>query len=218
MAAITSAVIAAGTGLYAANQQAGAARDSANAAQGASDAAIAEQRRQYDQSRTDQLPWMQAGTNALGMQQRFINGDYGEALKSPDYAARLSQGIQSLDRGAAARGRLYSGGADADRMRFGADLATDGLNSYWNRLAGLSGTGQSSATTLGQQGQALAGSVGNNLWGAANARSSGYQQSANANSQAAFGIAGAANNWYQNNSANNGGGSGFYLGNNPGRG
>lgn len=208
----------AAAGLYTASQQRRAARDGARAIGAASESANAGIGEARDQARADQLPWMQAGQNALGMQTRYLSGDYGEALKSPDYAARLSQGIQSLDRGAAARGRLYSGGADADRMRFGADLATDGLNSYWNKITGVSNTGLGTASNLGQMGFSAADSMGRNMLTAAGARASGYQQSADANSQAAFGIVGAGNNWYQGNSERNGGGSGWYLGSNPGRG
>lgn len=211
-------IATAAAGLYSASQQRSAARDGARAIGAASESANSGIRDALGQSRTDQLPWMQAGQNALGMQTRYLAGDYGEALKSPDYAARLSQGIQSLDRGAAARGRLYSGGADADRMRFGADLATDGLNSYWNKITGVSNTGLGTASNLGQQGLSAANYMGQNMLTAAGARASGYQQSADANSGAAFGIVGAGNNWYQGNSERNGGGTGFYFGNNPGRG
>lgn len=215
---IATAAATIGGSLYSASQQRGAARDGARAIGQATTAANTGIDEALGQARTDQLPWLQAGQNALGMQTRYLAGDYGEALNSPDYAARLSQGIQALDRGAAARGRLYSGGADADRMRFGADTATSGLNSYWDKITGMSSMGQNSASSLGQMGLSAANNKGQNLLGAAGARASGYQQSADANSQAAFGIIGAGNNWYQGNSARNGGGTGFYLGNNPGRG
>jgi hypothetical protein len=196
--ATAAALATAAASAYGAHQQGKAAKDAAGAAQNASDAAIAEQQRQFDLTRQDQMPWLKAGQGALGLQQQFLAGDYGAALASPDYLARLDRGVDALDRGAASRGRLYSGGADADRMKFGADLATDGLNTYWNRLAGLSGTGQTTASSLGQMGMNMASNIGNNLWGAANARASGYQQRADANTQLGFGLAGIFNNWNQN--------------------
>ena len=211
-------IATAAAGLYSASQQRSAARAGARAVGQATTQANAGITDALGQARTDQLPWMQAGQNALGMQTRYLAGDYGEALNSPDYAARLDRGVQALDRGAAARGRLYSGGADADRMKFGADLATDGLNSYWNKITGVSNTGLGTASNLGQMGMGAADRMGQNLLTAAGARASGYQQSADANSGAAFGIGGAFNNWYQGNSERNGGGTGFYFGNNPRRG
>ena len=64
----------------------------------------------------------------------------------------------------------------------------------------------------------MANNVGNSLWGAADARASGYQQRANISSQAASGLGGLFNDWYSNNSAANGGGTGWYLGKQPGKG
>lgn len=205
-------------GAYSANRQNSAARNASRAQQQATDATIAEQRRQFDLARQDQQPFMQAGYDALTRQQNFLNGDYSQALASPDYAARLSRGIDALDRGAAARGSLFSGGADADRMRFGADLASEGLDTYWNRLAGRAGQGQVATSGLASLGANMAGNIGNALQNGANARASSYYNQANTNSQLAAGLGGMFNNWYQNNSANNGGGSGWYLGSRPGPG
>lgn len=218
MAAITGAVVAAGVGLYGAKKQGDAAKDAARAQQQGTDAQIAEQRRQYDLSRQDQMPWMQAGWDALDRQQRFLDGDYGEALSSPDYLARLEWGQKGLDRGASARGNLFSGGYDADRMKFNADMATEGLNTYWNRLAGRAGQGQVTASGLGSLGASMANNIGGALQNNANARASSYMQQGNIAAQTAAGLGGIFNNWYQNNSANNGGGTGWYLGSRPGPG
>jgi hypothetical protein len=67
-------------------------------------------------------------------------------MNSPDYLAAQQEGMKALDRGAAARGALYSGGADADRISFGSNLASQQLNTYRNALSGLAGMG------LGAQG------------------------------------------------------------------
>lgn len=211
-------LVTAAVGVYGANRQNSAARNAARAQQQSADAQIAEQRRQYDQTRQDQMPWLEAGQDALGRQARFLDGDYGEALSSPDYTARLSEGISALDRGASARGSLFSGGADADRMRFGANLATEGLNTYWNRLAGRAGQGQVAASGLGALGANMAGNINNSMQNAANARQSSYLAQGNNAAQLGAGIGGLFNNWYQQNSANNGGGTGWYLGQRPGPG
>lgn len=205
-------------GLYSANQQRGAADDARRASQSATDQTIAEQRRQYDLTRSDQMPWLDAGRNALDLQGAYLAGDTSGFDKSPDYAFAVQQGTQALDRGAAARGNLFGGGADADRIALGQGLATQYAGNYWNKLAGLSGTGQSTASGLGGLGMGMASNIGNALTGNAETQRQSSYARADANSQLASGIGGQFNNWYNNNLANNPGGTGFYFGNNPGRG
>lgn len=64
-AIIGSSVLGAAGAAASANSQKKAAQSAANASQQASDASIAEQRRQYDLSRQDQMPWLTTGTSAL---------------------------------------------------------------------------------------------------------------------------------------------------------
>lgn len=211
-------VAAAVVGAYGANQQAGAAKDSANAAQNSANAEVRERQRQYDQSREDMMPWLDAGRQSLGQLSLLASGDMRGFYNSPEYAFTRDQGLQSLERGAASRGGMYSGGADADRMKFASGLASQEFGNHWNRLSGLAGTGQTAASGLGSLGASMANGNAQSMNLASQARQSSYGQIANANSQFAAGVGGAFNNWYQNNSANNGGGSGWYLGNNPGKG
>ncbi len=184
-----AAVVGLAVSAYAANQQKKSAQGAANATQRAADAATAEQARQYDQSREDNMPWLQAGQNALGQMQALNSGDFSSFTQSPDYQFSYDQGLKSLERGAAARGGMYSGGADADRMSFASGLANQNYGSYYNRLAGLANVGQTSASGLANLGQNYANNVGNNLMTAANARASAYGQKAYANSALAGSIA-----------------------------
>lgn len=172
--------VAAVVGAYGASRQARAGERGANAQERASQQATEEQRRQFDLTRQDMAPWLQAGTDALSQQQAFLSGDWSGFQNSPDYKWALDQGFKGLDRGAAAGGNLYSGGMDADRMALGQGMATQYANNYWNRLAGLSQTGQVTANQLGGYGQNMANQVGGNLMNAANARASSYANSANA--------------------------------------
>jgi hypothetical protein len=208
--------IGAAVTLYAANEQAGAAEDAAGAAGDASAASIAEQRRQYNQTRQDQMPWLDAGQWALGQQRNFLQGDYSAALAGPDYRAANDMGLRALDRGTAANLSLTSGGADADRVNFGQQLASQYLGNHWNRLAGMSNTGQATGNQLGGFGANMANQVGQNMWGAAGARGSAYGQRADAYGQAAMGLGGLFNNWYQGQDRSMNGG--WYFGNQPGRG
>ena len=212
------AVAAAVVGAYSASQSNSAARRGADAQADASQAAIDEQRRQFDLSRADMAPWMQAGTDALGKQSAFLNGDWSGFMNSPDYKYALQQGLDTIDHRAAANGSLFGGGNTRDAIRFGSGLATQNADNYWAKLAGLSNTGNSTAGNLATLGANMATNIGNQYGNAANARASAYGQVANNNSQLAAGVGGLFNNWYQQNSARNGGGTGFYFGNNPGRG
>ncbi len=209
------AVAAAVVGGVMSNQ---AAKKGANATNQANQQAIDEQRRQFDLTRSDQAPWMQAGTGALSQMQALNSGDFSSFTQSPDYAFARDQGLQGLERGAAARGGMYSGGADADRMKFASGLASQNYNQYYNRLQSMAGQGQTTASGLGQLGMGMATNVGNGLLNMGQARASSYQQQGDNWGQLA-GVAGNAfGNWYQNNRTQNPGGTGWYLGNNPGKG
>jgi len=201
MAAVTAAVVAAGATAYAANRQSAAAKDAAAASQNGTNASIAEQRRQFDLTREDQKDWMDAGRGALGRMTAASNGDMSSFFKDPSYQFTLDQGIQALDRGAAARGSLYSGGADADRMRFGAGLASQEYGNWWNRQAGLAGVGQATASGLGQLGMGMANNISSlHQSNAAAQRESSYMRGQNAANTASnvAGIAGLLGNWYTN--------------------
>jgi hypothetical protein len=182
MAAITSAVVVAAGSAYAANRQGAAAKKAAGAQSDAANAANAESARQFDLSRQDQMPWLDAGQNALNLQQQYLAGDTSGFDKAPDYAFAVNQGFAGLDRGAARGGNLWGGGTDADRMALGQGLATQYANNYWNKLAGLSGTGQGAAQNLGSLGANFANSYGNNLQNAGAARASAYQAQGQAQS------------------------------------
>lgn len=212
------AVASVAVGAYSANKANSAAKDGARAQQQGLDAATAEQRRQYDQTRQDQMPWLNAGTGALAQMQALNSGDFSSFKESPDYQWTLDQGYKGLDRSAAARGGLYSGGHSADLIDYGQGQASRQYGTFYSRLSDLATGGNATAGSLGSLGAMMANNIGNNAIQGGMNRASSYQQRANNNSQLAAGLGGALNNWYQNNSANNGGGTGWYLGNNPGKG
>ena len=194
-----------------------AARRGADAASDAQYAAIDEQRRQYDQTREDMAPWLSAGQNALVGLQGLLD-DPNSIQDSNAYQWRFNQGLQGLDRSAARAGNLFSGGHNADLLAYGQGMASQEYGDQWNRLVGLAGVGQTTASTLGSFGQNSASNISNALGNIGQARQSMYQQQGNNNAQMAGAVGGAFNNWYQNNLANNPGGTGWYLGKNPGKG
>lgn len=176
-------------GAYAANKQAGAAKKAGQLSNDATNRSIDEQQREYNQNREDQLPWLNTGKSALSMLGGMyglnpdgsgVSGqapDYSAFYQSPDYQFALQQGQQALDRSAAARGSLFSGGQNADTLKFGQGLASQQFGNFYNRLAGLAGIGQSSAQNLGAAGMGMANSIGNlNMQNAQNQMGSVYDK------------------------------------------
>lgn len=155
-------------------------------------AGIAEQQRQYDQTRADFAPWRQTGANALDMLSRAygIGGqapDLTAFTASPGYQFRFDEGNRAVDRSAAARGLLHSGAAVKAQQRFGQGLASQEFGDWWNRLAGVAGVG------MGATG-ATAGAGAN----AANNISAAYQQAGNARASSYANIGSAANTGINN--------------------
>jgi hypothetical protein len=191
---VIGAVVSAGS----AYMQSEAGEDAAEAQQGGNNAAIAEQRRQYDQTREDLMPWMEAGGWALDQQRAFLQGDYGNALNSPWVVAAREMGTAQLDAGATAGGNLWGGGADADRIQFGQQLATQGLNTHYNALAGLSQTGQTTGVQLGQFGANSANNIGQYMNANGMAQASAYANNANAWGNFGNQMAGMFSQWAGN--------------------
>lgn len=178
------------------------------AQQEASEASIAEQRRQYDQTRTDQLPFLEAGYGALDRQESVLNGDYSGFMNSPDYLYARDEMQRGVERGAAARGALYNGGTNVDLARHMGGLASQNLNSYWQKLAGQAGQGQQVGSGLGQLGMGMANSIGNIYGNNAAAQASSYQRQGDIWGQTAAGVGNAFGNWFANRSAARGPGGG----------
>ena len=167
----------------------------------ASTASIEEQRRQYDTTRADLQPWLKQGTAAVGRMGDLL-GTSGTQMSpeqvmamDPGYQFRLDEGEKAIGRGAAARGMNRSGATLKALTRFGQDYASNEFGNIWNRLAGISGTGQTTGTNLGQFGAQSAGNIGGLMTGAANARGAAGIGTANAWGNAASTIG----NWYSQN-------------------
>ena len=192
------ALIVAG-GTYLASREANKGAGKAADAQAEANAlGIAEQRRQFDLTRQDMMPWLTSGRGALGRLDAASNGDMSGFQQSPDYNFRFDQGMQGLDRSAAAKGSLFSGGADADRIAFGQGLASAEYGNWWNRQAGLAGVGQTTASQLGSLGAGMSSNIGNLLNNTGQARASAYQTAGDNNAKMWGGVAGAFNQAGQN--------------------
>jgi hypothetical protein len=154
-----------------ANKASGANKATKQAAQieaQSADKAIEEQRRQYDLTRADQQPWLQAGQTALNNLQ-----DPNAFTTSPGYQFRLNEGMKAGNNAFAARGGAFSGNSLKALADYNQGAATSEYGNWWNQQAGLAGVGQTSANTLANVGQNYAGAVGNLLQDSAGARASG---------------------------------------------
>lgn len=174
---------------------ANAASKGASAQANAANRAAELQQQQYEQTRQDQAPFREAGVTALNaltpLATNYQRFGMGQFQQDPGYAFRLSEGQKALDRSAAARGGLISGGALKAAQRFGQDMGSQEYQNAFNRyqaerqaqlnpLQSLAGVGQTSANFLGQAGAQNAGAMGNYMTGAAAAGAAGQMGAANA--------------------------------------
>lgn len=181
--------------------QANAAEDAADKQLEAVDKSNALQEKIYNQTREDIQPWREAGVNALS---QLSNADFqrdftvNDFKQDPGYDFRLKEGQKALERSAAARGGLQSGGTLKNIARYAQDYASNEYqNAYnrfnadrdrrFNRLSSVAGVGQTASTNLSNAGMNYANQMGQNYMGAANAAGASRIAQGNA-------IAGGLNN------------------------
>lgn len=116
--------------------------------------------------------------------------DFSQFYQTPDYLVARDEGINGLDRGAAARGGLYSGGADADRMTFASNLGSKHFGDFQNSLFKLAGFGGTANSQLNSAGQTTSGQITNSLANAGNARASAYLRQGQAQADTMNNLAG----------------------------
>jgi hypothetical protein len=184
----------------------GAAREAAQISNAAAERDLALRTRMYEEGVARQQPFYQAGVNALP---EYVSGirEGGELVRGftpadfttdPGYAFRLAEGQKTLDRQAAARGGLISGGALKAAQRYGQEMGSQEFGNAYNRfretqglrrnaLAGVAGYGPTAASSINAAGQSYATGAGNIMTGqgetsanallaAQQARSSSYGQ------------------------------------------
>jgi hypothetical protein len=130
---------------------------------------LASQERMYQQGIELQKPFREAGINALNKliplsdYTKFGAKQFQEDL---GYAFRLSEGMKALDRTAAARGGLLSGGTLKAAQRYGQDMGSQEYMNAFNRyqternaqinpLQSLVGAGQTSTNQLSNSASAM---------------------------------------------------------------
>ena len=207
MTFMVAAAIVGGATLASGAIGASASKSAGKAQAAAADRAAALQKEQFDAQMAAQEPFRQGGLRSMNELQRQlgIDGDassagYGNLMKNfgagdlqtdPGYQFRLSEGLKSLDRTAAARGGLISGSALKAAQGYGQEQASQEYQNAFNRyqanrgsvygmLSGQQGVGQQATNAMGQAGQNYASQAGQAYQNAGAARASGYMGSANA--------------------------------------
>lgn len=161
---------------------------------------------QRDFNYSQASPWISAGRTAvdkigqlLGFGTMVGEGGQGGAYKftgdwdgaiqknalasfktSPGYTFRQGEGVKTLDRSAASRGSVLSGGQMKAVQEFGDNLAAQEYDSYVNRLMAVSGMGNQAQSSTAGVNSGLTAQSGNNLMQGGIARGSAYQSGANA--------------------------------------
>lgn len=121
---------------------------------------IDEQRRQFDLSRADSMPWLEAGTGALGGIQDLLGLSGGpqqaaaiSALRdSPLFNSLYNAGEEAILANASATGGLRGGNIQRSLADFGSDTLSNVIRQQLADLGGLSGVGVGTAQNLGALG------------------------------------------------------------------
>lgn len=226
---IGGAIIGSNSASKAADAQTAAANHAADLQYQASQQALDFQKQQYNTSQQQIAPWLQAGQGALAQLSSgtapggSLITPYGGQFTAPTglteqndpgFQARLKLGTDAIERSAAARGGIVTGGTAKALDQFSQDYASNeygnvynrALNDYttnfnayntgqanqYNRLAALAGVGQQEANQLSTVGQNTANNVSSNLL---NTAQNVGQQVNNAGAATASGYVGAGNAW-----------------------
>ena len=170
---IWGSVLGAGIGalgsILGGNQQARAAQEAA-----------AMQMRMFNQNRQDMMPWLDAGRNALASYAPQVNQPF---QATQGYQFNLGEGQRAINANMAARGMTNSTARGRALSRFSQGLASQEYNNYMNRLAALSGVGQTAAGGLGALGANAAGAAGQATMQAGGAQGAGTVGAFNALNQ-----------------------------------
>lgn len=157
---------------------ANATRKAANTQAAAADRATDLQQQQFQQTRADNMPLLEARNDALS-KIRALLADPSSITKDPGYEFAFNQGARALGNSAAARGMTYSGAAGKALTRYGTDYASTKLDQTYNRLSNLAGLGQVGANNNQTAGMNFANNAGANLMGAANVNAAAGMANAN---------------------------------------
>lgn len=135
-ALIGSAAIGAGASLIGANKSAKASEKAAKEQRKAAQAAMAQEQAALERQIGLQEPFRQVGVNALAQYPtaaQYTPFGMAQFQADPGYNFRMAEGIKALERSAAARGLLQSGGTLKGITKYGQDIASDEYQNAFQR-------------------------------------------------------------------------------------
>lgn len=186
---IPAAII--GSSLLGASASRSAASTQADAARQAGDV----QREIFERQVELGKPYREAGEAALNklipLATEYTPFGMQQFQADPGYGFRMSEGMKALERSAAARGGLLSGGTGKALQRFGQEMGSQEYQNAFNRyqaerqarlnpLQSLAGVGQTAAQNLAGQAGQFGSNLAETMGAGAQARASGYMGAANA--------------------------------------
>jgi hypothetical protein len=205
-AILGSAAVGAAASIFGGKKQSDASKDAAKAQLKATKATIAQQERALERQIGLQDPFRQTGVNALadyGTASQYTPFGMDQFQADPGYQFRMAEGMKALERSAASRGILQSGGTLKDITRFGQDTASQEYQNAFQRylaerqqklqpLEYRIGLGQAAASGQAANIGSTAQNVGNLTTSMGNIRSAGIMGQANAFTNTLGNISGLA--------------------------
>lgn len=203
MVSIVAAVIGAGASYLISKD---ASRKAANTAEDASKLANQTQWDMYKQSRADEKPWLEAGTQALNDLKKLQEQGPGDFKSSEYYNQGLDEANRAIDTYNASRGLYASGKAAKDLARTAVELnkanRTNWLNEWistkLNPTQSLANVGQSAAINSANATTNLGNALAGNIMDAGQTRATGQINAANNTIGTIQGVGNALGNYYGN--------------------
>lgn len=169
MSGIATAIVGGAviSGVMSSKAQTSAAETAAGAQTQASEASIAETRRQFDVVQKLLEPYVGAGTSALGAQKALLGlagtEEQRKAIEgletSPQFEALARQGETALLQQASATGGLRGGNIQAALAQYRPQLLSQMIENQFAKLGTVTGLGQASAAGTGAAAQTAGGTI-----------------------------------------------------------
>lgn len=181
-------------GITGSNAAAEGAQDAAQLQAGSSQAAIDEQKRQFDAVIKLMTPYVTAGTGALTGQQDILGLNGAQAQQSaisgiqsqPYFQGLVQQGENAILQNASATGGLRGGNTQAAMAQFRPQMLNQMIQQQYGNLGGLSQLGQAAASGQASAGMSTGANIGN-LLGQQGAALAGGQMAQAGSQYQAFG-------------------------------
>lgn len=194
-AQIGSSLFGAYTANRAGQQQANAANQAAQLQANSTNAQMNLLAQMYNQGRDDMAPYRAAGQAGLGAYAANLSQPFQQ---TPGYQFAQNEAMRGVMANASARGLVNSGATLRALQDRAAGIASQGYGDYMNRLAALSGIGQTAATQGAQgaqnYGAQAAGVMGQGAAQQGNLLTQGAGALAGGQNQAANALMGGVNN------------------------